>query len=51
MKKIYEIPNVIVVKIKTSKMLATSLGVSDKAAQEGVMLSRRGGSIWDDDEE
>lgn len=49
MKKTYQIPTTDIIKIETAQMIATSLGVSDKEAESGVMLGR-GGSAWDDDE-
>ena len=41
-----------VVKIQTVQMIAASRGISDKAAKtEGGMLSREGGSSWDDEDD
>jgi hypothetical protein len=54
MKKTYQIPATKIVNIQTVKMIATS-GFDQALGGEGGSgsnaLGRRGGSIWDDEEE
>ena len=52
MKKIYKNPTIKVVKIQPTNILVNSLPTSDEYADpESGMLSRRGGSDWDDDDD
>lgn len=52
MKKTYQNPTTKIVKIQTVQMIATSnLNVGNAYQSEDVVLSREGGSLWDDDEE
>ena len=51
MKKIYQIPEMKVVKVQTARMIAASTAEMYGKNAEGDGLSRRGGSLWDDDEE
>jgi len=52
MKKTYQIPATTVQNIELQQMIASSLGASEKAANpESGMLSRRGGYVWDDEDE
>lgn len=53
MKKIYINPDLKIVKIQTSKMFATSeyINVGDNVTTASGAESRRGGSIWDDEDE
>lgn len=56
MKKIYQNPEIKIVKVQTAKMIAdsTRMGInsSDPALDnESSVASRRGGSFWDDDED
>lgn len=50
MKKIYQNPAITIVKIQAQQMLAESLGVGNTYNGETV-LSRRGRSEWDDEDE
>ena len=49
MKKTYQIPEMKVVKIHTQQMIAMSYGGTTN--EKSGNLSRRGGSLWDDDDE
>ena len=51
MKKIYQIPEMKVVKVQTARMIAASKAEMYGKNAEGEGLSRRGGSLWDDDDE
>lgn len=52
MKKTYQNPTMKVVKIQTVKMIATSnLRVGNAYQENDAVLSRRGGSSWDDEED
>lgn len=53
MKKIYINPDLKIVKIQTSKMFATSeyINVGENVTTASGAESRRGGSIWDDEDE
>lgn len=50
MKKIYQNPEVKIVKVQTAKMIAASTEMYGKDATDAAM-SRQGGSLWDDDED
>ena len=50
MKKTYQNPTTTIVKIKTVKMIATSLSVGEEYSG-GTILSREGDGLWEDDEE
>lgn len=50
MKKIYLEPKTVIVKVELQQMIAESLGVYG-TTNSSTMLSRDGGSGWDDDEE
>ena len=50
MKKTYQNPTTTIVKIKTVKMIATSLSVGEAYQKDDVVLSREGDSLWDDEE-
>ena len=50
MKKIYQNPEIKVIKVQTAKMIAVSAEMFGKDA-ESEALSRRGDFLWDDDEE
>ena len=50
MKKIYQIPEMKVVKVQTAQLIAGSVEMYGKNA-ESEGLSRRGGSLWDDDDD
>ena len=54
MKKIYIIPNTTIVKIETSKIIASSPGAisafSTELGSEDVQFSRRSNAFWDDEE-
>lgn len=55
MKKTYQNPETKIVKVQTAKMIAASdfnqaLGGEGTGGDGGKALSRRGGSVWDDDE-
>lgn len=52
MKKIYQNPEIKVVKIQTAKMIAASqLGIGDNVESASGAESRRFGSHWDDEED
>ena len=56
MKKTYMIPATIVMKVETTQMIATSVdgfnGSLGSTGSDGSnALGRRGGNVWDDDEE
>ena len=56
MKKIYQNPETKIVKVQTAKMIAVSgfnqdLGGEGTGGAGGNALSRRGGSVWDDDDD
>jgi len=54
MKKIYQVPVVMTVKVSTSNMIATSLGVNNTNAtinSDNTYGLSRGTSFWDDDDE
>ncbi len=56
MKKIYQNPETKTVKVQLSEMIASSTVVginasADALDDETTVASRRGGSIWDDDED
>lgn len=60
MKKIYSAPNTIIVKVELTRMVANSplnfTGTSGQGELQnvegdaGVVLSRHGGSLWDDED-
>lgn len=50
MKKTYQNPEIKIVKVQAAQMIAASLEVQGNA-QGATMLSRDGGSDWDDEEE
>lgn len=50
MKKIYQTPNTIIVRVQTAKMIANSPGYRLSTDETSGNLSRRGGD-WDDDDE
>jgi hypothetical protein len=50
MKKIYQTPQLKIVKLETRQMIATSIIIGD-SYRGGVIQSRRGGGLWDEDEE
>ncbi len=51
MKKIYKNPELKVVKIQTTKMIAASLGFGAGVDNANGAEARRGGSLWDDEED
>ena len=52
MKKIYQVPTLTVVRVDMTPILADSLPYDDRGTTEtSGNLSRRGGSIWDDEDE
>ena len=51
MKKIYIAPCIEIVKIHTTGMIATSMGLNNETVGGSSVLSRGSGSLWDDDEE
>jgi len=55
MKKIYQTPNTIVVTIQTKKIMAGSdlqyYGEPYTTSETSGNLSRRGSSVWDDDDD
>ena len=51
MKQTYKKPTTDIVLLELQQMLADSLGASEKPAQNGVMLGRQRGDIWEEDEE
>ena len=51
MKKIYMIPTIQLVKIKTVKMIAVSLRVGNTFQNGDDVLSREDSGFWDDDDE
>ena len=50
MKKIYQNPEIKVIKVQTAKMIAASTEMYGKDAT-GSAMSRQGGSLWDEDED
>lgn len=53
MKKIYQTPTTTVVNVKLQQMIAGSekINVGQSYNGSSTIESRRGGSVWDDDEE
>jgi hypothetical protein len=51
MKKIYQNPTIKIVRIATQRLLADSLQYGRSTTETSGNLSRRGGSIWDDEDE
>ena len=52
MKKLYKKPATDIVLLKVSQALLTaSVGTVDYDSNKHTVLSREGGSLWDDDEE
>lgn len=57
MKKIYQIPTTIIVKINVTQMIASSPGQQNLSKDDTPVVSseeigsRRGRSVWDDDED
>ena len=52
MKKIYQNPEIKIVKVKTAQMIAASPGYGGTTTAGSGNLSREyGGSLWDDDED
>ena len=52
MKKTYIAPEMKVVKVQTAGMLAqSSFDLNSTTVRESSALSRRGGGVWDDDDE
>lgn len=52
MKKIYQKPAIMLVKVHTEKMIAASeLRIGDTVTTASGAESRRRGSLWDDDED
>ena len=54
MKKTYMIPATFVMRVETVQMIATSgfeSTLNTDGASGGAALGRRGGNVWDDDEE
>lgn len=52
MKKIYQVPALTIVRVGMTPILADSLPYDDRGTTEtSGNLSRRGGSIWDDEDE
>ena len=50
MKKTYQNPEMIIIKVQTAQMVAASTELYGKDAT-GTAMSRRGRSVWDDDED
>ena len=55
MKKIYQNPEIKIVKVQTAKMIATStkMGINSSGAaleEETSVASRRSGGLWDDED-
>lgn len=52
MKKIYQNPEIKIVKVQTAQIMAGSPGYGGNTIETSGNLSREnGGSLWDDDEE
>ena len=51
MKKIYQNPTIKIVRIATQRLLADSLQYGRSTTETSGNLSRRGGDIWDDEDE
>jgi len=53
MKKIYETPNMNIVRVEQQLLDGTSLTKSEStiSSNDDVLSRRRGNSLWDDDEE
>ena len=53
MKKTYQIPTLHIIKIQTPKIMSASPGytTTKKTSATSGNLSRRGGFVWDDDED
>lgn len=50
MKKIYQNPETKIIKVQTAQMVAASPGYGGYTTETSGNLSRRGESLWDDDE-
>ena len=50
MKKIYNAPNTIVVKIQSHPLMQVSANMSDQSITSSSGFGARGGSGWDDDD-
>ena len=50
MKKIYQNPETTIVKVQTTQMIAVSTQMYGENAT-GDAMGRRGGNVWDDDED
>ena len=51
MKKIYQNPEIKIVKVQTAQIMVASPGYGGSTTETAGNLSRRGGSLWDDDED
>lgn len=51
MKKIYKAPEMKIVKVETTQIMAGSPGYGGNTVETSGNLSRGGGSLWDDDED
>ena len=51
MKKTYIAPEMEIVNVQTAAMLAGSMDLNSDTVNGSSALSRRGGGVWDDDEE
>lgn len=51
MKKIYQVPALTIVRVGMTPILAGSPGYGGETEQTNGNLSRRGGDIWDDEDE
>lgn len=49
MKKIYQNPEIKIVKVQTAQMVAASPGYGGSTTETSGNLSREGGSLWDDE--
>lgn len=51
MKKTYQNPEIKIVKVQTAQIMAASPGYGGSTNETEGNLSRRGGSLWDDEDE
>lgn len=51
MKKIYQNPEIKIVNIQTAQLMTDSMAVGNAYQSGDAVLSRDGGSFWDDDDE
>jgi len=51
MKKIYQNPEIKIVKVQTTRMIASSPGYGGETTETSGNASRVGGGFWDDEDE